>query len=638
MRSSVRRFGVFILFATFILAPAYLRAQDENNITVVGSGIVQPLLQTLIDASEVEASFSMDVTGTTTGFATFCAGEADVTTATRPISSDERTLCGDNGIAPLELMIGHNILAFIGSPADTTLEVCLIGDELNTIFAPSVEGAVTNWNQVLSEGPDLALTTYVPDDVTPEYTILDALIEGDGIRSDATAGSAAEIIETIGSTNGAIGVVTLTQALGAAEAVRIFELDAAAVQGCQQPTAAAVEDSLYPAAESLYLYVNASGLTDAGLTDLLNFVVSADAAAAVTEAGFTPPTDIASQTNQADLQAALSGELPVQTGGGFEISPGMTGQAGIGGSGEGFRFLKPAVDAFSAIVPGVTVNLNLDGLPAGFRRLCNGEVDLVYAHRPMTAEEAANCAANNITTSTIALGTPAVVLVANGNTDYLGCLTTDQITTLWSAGSTDEISAWNQVNAEFPDTAMTLFAPQPGSNTMDLMLLAASNSTLAGRVDVELDDDPLYRAAATANVDGALTFMDWYEYQDVLENNQANIQLVAVDAGSGCVMPDVSTIRSQEYPLTRQGWLIVNQNQLARPDLQTLLWFMFGDDQFSNFENAGYVGVRLNDLAAVRSTLLAGFAEAQAAAAEATPEATAEATAETTAEATPETE
>lgn len=53
-----------------------------------------------------------------------------------------------------------------------------------------------------------------------------------------------------------------------------------------------------------------------------------------------------------------------------------------------------------------------------------------------TAEVLANCEPNNITTQTFDLGSQAVVLVANGASDYLQCLTTDQLITLWQAPGT----------------------------------------------------------------------------------------------------------------------------------------------------------------------------------------------------------
>jgi phosphate transport system substrate-binding protein len=620
MRSFPRHIALLLLL---LLIPSALQAQDE--IIIVGSGIVEPALQALIDASESEANFTLTVTGTSTGFDQFCANQADITTATRPINAEEQTACNDNQVTPLELTLGHNVLAFIGNPADTALSVCLTGAELNSIYAPSSEGEITNWNQVLTDGPDLALTTIAPGDSTPDFTVLDNLIEGDGIRGDAVIASTSdEIITQVSGTPGAVGVVSLPQAQAAGDAVRILELDAGAVQGCQAASATSVEDGLYPAAEPLYAYVNIANLTKAQLAEFLTYAVSAEATAAIESTGFVPATEVAAQSNRDNLSTAQTGEFTAQTNTGFVIPAGLTGQVNIGGAGDGFELLNASVTAFNATTPDVTVNLNLEGLIAGARRLCNGEVDALYSYRDLTAEEAGNCAANNITLVTLDVGTPAVVLVGNAASDYLTCLTTETLTTIWQAQPGEAITNWNQAGG--PDEAMTLFSPLEGSPYADLLMLAASGSSLATRVDIQLDDDALYRAAATANVPGALAFMSWQEYQRVLANNQANIQLVAVDAGEGCITPDATTIESGQYPLVRPGKLVINQSQFTRIEVQSLFWFMFSTDNFSSFEQSSYVGIRLTDLEAARNTLLAAFDAAARAVAEGTPEATSEAT------------
>jgi phosphate transport system substrate-binding protein len=203
------------------------------------------------------------------------------------------------------------------------------------------------------------------------------------------------------------------------------------------------------------------------------------------------------------------------------------------------------------------------------------------------------------------------------------------------------------VNDGFPDLTMTLFAPNPGNSYTDLMLLkAAGESNALNRVDTELDDDPLYRAAATANVEGALTYMSWLEYQQVLSNNQANIQLVSVDGGNGCVSPTQATIADGSYPLSRPVQLLINQSALARIEVMSFIWYLIADENYVSLEDAGFIGLSFADLANARSSLQTAYNEASAAAreAEATaepgveltaePEATGESTAEAEAEAT----
>ena len=166
------------------------------------------------------------------------------------------------------------------------------------------------------------------------------------------------------------------------------------------------------------------------------------------------------------------------------------------------------------------------------------------------------------------------------------------------------------------------------------MLIQTSGSALATRADVELHGDPLYRAAATANVQGALTYMNWFEYQEVLDNNQAGITLVGVDGGDGCVTPDQQSITNGSYPLARSLQVIANREELARPEVQALLWYMLSDENYPLLEASNIVGPRFGELPTLRATLQTAFDEAEAqAAAEAAEEATEEATSEATEEA-----
>ena len=624
-----------LLLLTLLASSTALLAQDEAEAFVaVGSGIVDPVLAGLVEASKIPITINREITGTNTGLTRFCMGEADLTTATRPITIEESNLCRENEIVPFELVLGHNILALIGN-LDDPFPACLTSEELTTAYAPSSAGEITNWNQVLAEGPELDLIILAPQDITVEYALLDSIVEGDGIRSDAQIiGDVSGVVATVSETSGSIGVVTLPQAQASSDQVSIFELDIADIQGCQAPSAEAVEDDLYPAADRLYVYAKAENLNNATFADFIDYIASDDTVAVLEDLGYTPVTDLTITANANAIEAALAGELPVAASAGsdFVISSATAGQVGIGGAAAGFNFAETTNTTFSSLAPNVTVDIQVSGMPDGFRRLCNGEIDFVFTTRDLTDDEAANCEANNITLLPYPVGTEAVVLVANAQADYLACLTTDNVTTIWNAASGETVTNWNQVNSDFPDQDMTLFSPNTGSPDTDLLLLAASGRSLPGRVDVELNNDARYRAAATANVEGALTFMNWFDYQDVLANNQSNIQLVSVDSGEGCVTPDVTTIEDHSYGLTRSLSLLANRDQFVNLGLQSWLWHAFSEDNFRTFEDNNFVGIRLTDLDTTRNALLNEFnevlLEVNTPEATAEPEATVEATEE----------
>lgn len=657
--------GFCLLLALFIM-PVILTAQNDNTINVAGSGIVAPLFQALAEASGAEADINVNINGTDDGFISFCQGEADITNAARPISPEEEANCTGNNVEYVELLVGHNIMTLIVNP-DLTFAQCLSFNAINTIFAPSAAGQIIDWAQIALSSPEPAISTpllvFLPSDSTPLYAFLDRQVSGVGLRTDATiAPDDTALLAAVSATPGAIGLVNLNTAIaGGASILQVTSGEATSAPpgadpsvqvetGCYSPSAENVENRLYGLAERLFIYVNRASLEKAGLNDVLTYVANPEAATVVETAGFTAPTQQAYELNQSILAGNETGRqfsLEVVS---FQIPPDVFGQITIGGAGQVGNYLNSVSTQFTTTYPNVTSTVQIDGEPAGLRRLCNGELDIVATIGDLSAEQAANCEANNINTVKFDLGKQVVVLVANADpqytSDYLACLTHDQLLTIWAeptAADAEAVTSWSTVDASFPEVTMLLFAPDNGTDYTDILLKPAEGAVLPLRTDTEVDADPLYRAAATANVEGALAYMSWDEYQSVLENQQERIQLVAVDGGNGCITPSEETIADGTYPLTLSGAMIVKQDALTRTEIQSFLWYLASDENFSLIEQSELIGLGFGDLPALRETLQNAFAEAQIAAlevgSEATPEATGEATAsapDSTVEATSE--
>jgi phosphate transport system substrate-binding protein len=635
-----RRAGLFALLALLVMAfamPSLSSAQDDTTVSVVGSGIVAPVFEALAAASDAEAELDTNINGTNAGLTALCNGEADIALANRPLSINEEGNCLNNSVTFVELLIGHNIAAFIANP-DQDFAECLSAADANSILEPSAEGTLTTWDQVNGDFPIMEIAPQLPAQNTALYAVLDGLIEGEGLRADATYGDEQAIIDAVSAANGTLGVVSLSSAAEAGDAVQILEASIGDVPGCAAPSAENVENRLYSVADSLYAYVNAASLEKAGLSDLLNDLVGEDAADVVEGLGVSAPTAAAYETAHTALADGLTGRQFSSELTEFEISPAVSGVVTVSGSPIAISLFDTLTQIFSSVYPGVTITPTLQGEAAGLRQLCSGEIDIAVIYEAPSAEVNENCAANNISTVTIDLGAEAVVLVANADSDFLSCLTTDQLATIWSTASTDTVTTWDQVSADFPNTAMTLFAPESGSDITDLLLTRTAGAGAVNRIDTELDDDALYRAAATANVEGALTYMSWTQYSRVLENDQANIQLVGV--GDDCVTPSAATIADGSYPLARPAQFLVNEIALARPEVQSLIWFLFTDEAFTLLGDSNLAGIEFGDLPDKRADLQAAFTQAQAAANDAlaaetfSPDATAEPdSAEATAEA-----
>jgi phosphate transport system substrate-binding protein len=643
-----------------LLSAVFITAQDDDTpatVSVAGSGIVNPLLEDLADASDTDVSLDVQTVGTAAGLEQLCTNEITAATASRVINVEEDTRCIENGVEYAELLLGHDIVTFIGNPEDDFL-TCLTSNEINTLFAPSAEGNITQWSQLTppesraqtTEGqepgyPELNIAVQLPQDNTLAYVTLDAIVSGIGLRGDVTTADATDIIDAVSSTSGAIGVVPLQAVEDSDADVMVLDVNFADVEsGCEAPSAQNIEDRLYTAATPLLLYVKQAELE--ALTPFLNEIASAARADVVRGAGFTPATTDAYETNQAIISGEEDDRAFSLSEPEFEIPPGLTGELVIGGASAPYALVNaigsrlgsasgaPAQPQFGQQQQqsqGVTVNVNTQGEVNDVAEFCAGELDMVLVQGDsLSDDEQALCDENSVVSASFPLGAQAAILVINEADDYAVCLTVDQIATIWGADSTDEITNWNQVSEAMPDQEMTLFGIAPGNVLSDILLNAARDGAPAPvRIDTEQDRDPLYRAAAVGNVPGGLTYMSWQDYQDVLENEQENIQPVTVDNGDGCVVPGDDTISSGEYPLSVNTTLLVSQDSLATPVAQAYLWTLYSDENFNLFEQNNISGVTFGDLADIRDDLLVSFQQAEDAAqarleapAEATPEAT----------------
>ncbi len=630
MKSIWRQVGTLFLLALFISA-TWVQAQDSSTVTVVGSNLVAPLFENLKTNSGTALNAATEITGTRAGFERLCLGQTDITLATRAISADEALNCTNNNVDYTELLVAYSIAAFI-TKSDASYATCLTTQQIASIMAPSAQ--TTSWELVLPGAGTIPLSVILPQAGTLTYTTLDSFVEGDGFRPDATLlTSEADVIAAVSSTDGAVGVVNLQAATAAADRVKILQLNENEAIGCDAPSAESVEQRAYSAMDPLFIYFNRASLSKPGVTEVLNYAISDAASTTILAAGLTVPTALITGANKTALEGTGNTRPFSEQTTSFSIPQNASGQVIIAGAAEAYDLLNNLGTNLNAQYAGITLDIKTLGQTAGVRRLCNGEVDIAAITTALTAEQTQNCTANNIQTLPIDLGRQAVVLVSNAANSYLACLTTQQVSSVWSFSAANTIKTWNQIDASFPADEMTLFAPNPGDNSGDLLLAVTAGKDVPIRGDSQLNNDPLFRAAATANVPGALTYMDWSEYQRVLQNNQQRIQLVSINSGSGCITPSAETIADGTYPLSRGVTLLVNKASLTKIPVQSYLWYLASDANYGQFERAGFIGVTFGSLPALRQMLQKAYLDATQAAsqaAEATPEATAEATPEAT--------
>lgn len=115
-----------------------------GEITISGSSTVEPIS---VRVGEMFAKSggvlpSVEGPGTGDGFKKFCAGETDISDASRAIKDEEQAACAKAGITFTELRIANDAIAVLTSEKNDSV-ACLTFEDLYGLVGPQAEGVKT---------------------------------------------------------------------------------------------------------------------------------------------------------------------------------------------------------------------------------------------------------------------------------------------------------------------------------------------------------------------------------------------------------------------------------------------------------------------------------------------------------------
>jgi phosphate transport system substrate-binding protein len=276
----------------------------SGSINISGSSTVEPISSLAAEAFQSEngdVTINVDGPGTGDGFELFCAGETDISDASRPIDEEEAAACAEEGIEYVELQVAFDGMAVMTS-ADNDAVECLSFADLYALIGPESEG-FDNWRDAATIAGELGSTTEFPDaelaltgpgtesgtyDSFIEIALAD-IAEGRGQDPETTRtdyNSSADdntIISNIESSPSSLGWVGFAFAENASESVREVAISAEPGGECVEPSAETISDQSYPLSRPLFIYVNKAkaeekealaGFVDFYLENLTEFVES----------------------------------------------------------------------------------------------------------------------------------------------------------------------------------------------------------------------------------------------------------------------------------------------------------------------------------------------------------------------------
>ena len=279
----------------------------SGTIRVDGSSTVAPLTESaaeLFQAENPDVRVTVGTSGTGGGFEKFCAGETDISDASRAIEDDEVALCKKNGVDYEEIQVANDGLTVVVNP-NNDFATCLTVDELKKIWEP--KSKVKNWNQVKADFPDEEMELFGAGTDSGTFDYFTEAINGEegASRTDYNATEDDNVtVQGVQGSDGGIGYFGLSYAEQNPDAVKPVEVDGG--DGCVAPSSETVQDGTYkPLSRPLFIYPSAKALKRPEVKAFIESYLE-NQAQITEQALFVPMTD-EQLTESQDKVAKLAG-------------------------------------------------------------------------------------------------------------------------------------------------------------------------------------------------------------------------------------------------------------------------------------------------------------------------------------------
>jgi len=240
----------------------------------------------------------------------------------------------------------------------------------------------------------------------------------------------------------------------------------------------------------------------------------------------------------------------------------------VDGSSTVFPITEAMAEEFQKERSNVRVTVGVSGTGGGFKKFCNGEIDINDASRPVKQKEIAKAAENEIEFIEIPVAFDGLSVVVNKNNSFVDKLTVAELAKIWEPGST--VTKWSEVRDGWPDARIKLYGPGTDSGTFDYFTEAINGKSQACRADFTKSEDDNVLVRGVAGDEHSLGFFGFAYYAE----NKDKLKIVPIDPGTGAVAPTLETINTGTYqPLSRPIFIYVSKAAAERKEVQDFVTF-----------------------------------------------------------------
>jgi phosphate transport system substrate-binding protein len=285
----------------------------SGTIAIDGSSTVQPFAQAaaeLFTEENSDVEITVGAAGTGGGFEKFCAGETDISDASRPIDPKEEVpLCEKEGITYEEIQVANDGIAVVTNPG---LEIsCLTTDQLKQLWADDTVSNYSDLGEDADTGeplPDAEVSLYGPgtDSGTFDY-FTDEINGEEGVsRKDYQPSEDDNVlVEGVAGDESALGYFGFSYYEQNQDTLNLVAVDSG--DGCVAPSSETIQSGEYsPLGRPIFMYPSLEALQRPEVEGFMQYVV--DNYQSIAEAALIVPMSEEQGTEaQSAFESALQG-------------------------------------------------------------------------------------------------------------------------------------------------------------------------------------------------------------------------------------------------------------------------------------------------------------------------------------------
>ena len=296
--------------------PPVIKIGDlSGKIKIDGSSTVFPITEAVAEEFGYLTSGNVrvvvGVSGSGGGFKKFCAGETDLSNASRPIKQEEVDLCKDAGVEYIEIPVALDGLSVMVNPINDFVE-CVSIEHLNTLWEPSAEGHITQWNQVDPTWPAEKIQLYGPGVNSGTFDYFTETVNGESqaSRGDFVASEDDNVlVHGISGDKRSLGYFGYAYYVENQNRLKILGIDGGS--GCVTPTDETINNGTYqPLSRPLFIYLRKDSAFEPHIREFVRYYLSEGGGQKLTtEVGYIPFPGKIYELIQSRVDSTVTGTL-----------------------------------------------------------------------------------------------------------------------------------------------------------------------------------------------------------------------------------------------------------------------------------------------------------------------------------------